>query len=377
MQTFLWILGISVGVFVAIVLAIVVGFWFIKWKLRKMFGGIVDGLEGILSGEPARIELHPDENARPEANAQEYARWVKEFDAAGLKRAGQFTALNQAGLVMTAWADEGRDLYAAVFVVGKSGVVADVVSSLADGGVLTHTTLKDTGLDRPEFAKCVRMQTASGSEMLSTHLRDRGSRAAKPASASAFQKDFEEIYARLMDWRILRGMTEAEVRRVAQHTKPGEELDKETIKTSMMMANAKYLGMLDMLLTEQLRKEQPMAEGQWQAMTNQLLFVHERSDAEQLARELMPSVTRTDELDGPGDVRENRIVSLKDEIVRMGNRPGFRSVAARAIPPMTFKHLGVVHGLVEADAWLRPEEPDDFDNSEDDGGADQDDERPG
>lgn len=385
MQTLLWILGIGAAVFVAIVLGIIFVWYFVKWKLRRWVNKLGEGVSGLMNAVPARITLVENEAERPEKHAKEYERWNKAMAEAGLARVAQFAAKEQPDLVLTGYADESRSIYACVAVLPQPGVTVDIFSRLQNGHSFTHTTLAETGMDRPEFAPMVRMPEASARELIDAHLRDRQGKAARPVAVAGFKREYQHEYARQMDWRMLRGVRPEEIQRVHAKMKGAKEMTPEELKTVVRTTNMQYAYMLDGLLTQQFRKSRTMASGEWDRIVNRVVVVHDRSDPMQLSQVLGPAVLSAadqaaaeeavadayakasacaklgddddNESDGSGYDPEDADTyrSLTAEIEAKPRREAFREIAARAIPPHAFTHLGVVEGLLTADVWLRPE----------------------
>lgn len=365
MNTAVWIVGISVGVFVALVLAVIVAWYWIKWKLRKFFNSIGDAFSAIIDSEPPRMTLVPDEFTKPAKQQLVWKMWCKGFEDAGFHRIGQFKAKESDELLLTAFVDEARGMYGVVYCLPSTatwtngGVWVDVVSRLENGKCLTHTTAKATGMDRPDFAPMVRMKTEKASELVEGHLKDRGTQRAKPVAASGFKHEFQREYARQMDWRMLRGVTDDEIRRIGELSDEKKAPTPESIKLTRIIATTRYSGMLDQLLTKQFKRDHPMVQAEWERVEPRLVFVHDKSIPSLLAGVLGPVVLTTNDMpedpDSDTESPEHPYKKIEEEIEAKPRREVFREIAARAPSPHIFKQIGVVEGLVTADVWVRPE----------------------
>src|SRR5262245_9988445 len=273
MKIFLYVvLGIVVGVPLALWLV-----WqFIKYKLRSVFGGFLGALKGMYTPEPARITLKPDDAAAPDS--RDWNMWLTGLRGAGFKSVGTFTAKQLPDIAIHGFADESRSMYAAVYHK-KPNVHADIASRFADGRAVTHTSMKPSGLDRPEWQTTVNLPQADAEALLRAHLAARPQAPLHPAATAAFTRDFEAEYARTMDWRLVRGVTEEEVRRAATlDLKPGDKPPSDDIiKSTVEAIRSKYDMELERFTKDLARQAAGYSDEAWEKLQHSAILITDKT----------------------------------------------------------------------------------------------------
>jgi hypothetical protein len=221
----------------AVVIGVPLSLWviwrIIKWKLRRMF----DGLSGAFDRQPAHIKLV---RADREPTSKEWNQHLAALRHIGFQSVGTFMARQRPAVKIHGMVDESRSMYGVVYSHGKQ-VHADIVTLYPDGRVVTTTSMPLTGLDTPPFHTMHRLPGAAAGELVRDHLAKRPG-ISSHATEPRFAKDFEATHERLMEWRLLRGVSEEEVRRGAKldPKQKGKPLDDEAVRSTIAMIRETY-----------------------------------------------------------------------------------------------------------------------------------------
>ena len=97
-----------------------------------------------------------------------------------------------------------------VFEHPKAGTWIELVTRYQDGTSTTLTTQPSTGLKQPAWLTTMRSAKAPAGDLLRHFMRDRRPGAMKSISAEQAPRDFEDGFAKYMQWRKATPMTAAE-----------------------------------------------------------------------------------------------------------------------------------------------------------------------
>jgi ankyrin repeat protein len=163
---------------------------------------------------PPTITLEPD----PEPPDEASERSARTFEGLGYVRAGAFTIPEMPGVRVLGLVHEEERLQAAVYrhpAIGRP--ICDVYLSTPDGGSLTvgNSPQGEQLETRPGTEK--HFLPDFGAAELHQHIRWlRGERQALPVRCEGFRSDFEDAYRKDMEWRSGHGVSDDEIRRVAE-----------------------------------------------------------------------------------------------------------------------------------------------------------------
>jgi hypothetical protein len=192
--------------FLAILLSVVVAFYIVR-KVR--------GLLAAAAVPPPRIHLLPV--GATGMHALNLDRYARELESRGFARLGTYRVDRMRGVVLTAFSHVGESLCAVVYTHPLAGAFIDIVTKNEAGRTFTITTApagKD--LDQPDGHEKVFDQDMPVERMIEVALQRRPAAPYVSWSVKNFAQQFEEAYAREMDWRAGRGgVTSDEVRRTA------------------------------------------------------------------------------------------------------------------------------------------------------------------
>lgn len=189
------------------------------WLLRPVTRILVATLFGKAVGKAA-LARQPDQIHLAHTEPSRWGNGIPDGVAAqmmhrGFEDAGSFTIPEMPGVVVRLLAHPGESLYGAIYVHPRTGVWFDYLTRYKDGTQATFTTCAPSSLDpRPGFV----MEHAPGSSpigLLDRTLAERPRAPFKPTAAKTAVRDFEQAYAEHVAWLKGRGISRAEVVRVA------------------------------------------------------------------------------------------------------------------------------------------------------------------
>lgn len=135
---------------------------------------------------------------------------IASLRAAGFADAGVYSVDMMPGVKVAILAKPNDCIAAHVFEHPKAGTWIELVTRYQDGTSTTLTTLPSTGLKQPAWLTTMRSAKAPAGDLLRQFMRDRRPGAMKSISAEQAPRDFEDGFAKYMQWRKATPMTAAE-----------------------------------------------------------------------------------------------------------------------------------------------------------------------
>jgi hypothetical protein len=136
---------------------------------------------------------------------------ISSFRTAGFADAGAYSVDMMPGVKVAIFAKPEDCIAAYVFEHPKAGTWIELVTRYQDGTSTTLTTLPSTGQKQPAWLTTMRTAKAPAGDLVRQFMRDRRPGAMKHISAEQAPQDFEEGFAKYMQWRKATPMTAAEV----------------------------------------------------------------------------------------------------------------------------------------------------------------------
>jgi len=183
------------------------------WVAAHVFGRAIG--QHALAQQPDKITLqsagvsawkHP-------ATSVTLARSLEQND---FESAGVYTVAEMPGLVIQLLAHRAESWLAAVYEHPKAGNWVDIATRYADGSSCTFCSRPATGLDPRPGHPVVHLPGASPATLLARARVERKRGVMVTATPETAAKIFGDAYAESMSWRKSRGVSAAEVGRVAQ-----------------------------------------------------------------------------------------------------------------------------------------------------------------
>ena len=381
MLFFLKLVGASLLALIILVLCV---YLFVKYKIRKFFKDLADGISGMDAGTvpPFRIKLVTRERA--EERARQYADEEDEDDeffmneeevqaradtlgVMGFRLLGDFNT--DAMLNMRVLVHDEKATYAVVYDHYGAGVWCDVYRSYQDGSSWTFSTTKDPGMDIMPRKQQRFHPDAELAEVVNQFWREAPSESVEVVSDDQFSRYFEKKYAEEMNWNIQRGgPTESEIRRIADNS--GEECTPEVVKSIQDQWAVAIGAFLSDLAIKQFNKENDVSKQQVAEREDRVIAVHDRVPTEQL----FESVYEDFYMDEEGDDEDadpemepwrKQFQEIKSLHQSGGAVQAFNSILDGSGKREKFEHLGTVSKPVAAEIWLRPYF-EDFDEEDED-----------
>jgi hypothetical protein len=313
MKTFLIVV---LGMFVGGILSLIVLWFGIKFLIRYFVKKLVKALEG-LGGQgvpPFRITLQKADDLEWK-NAAAVDGVMAALVEVGYTPIGDFQMNELPNVRLRSLVNAETNSYGVIAEYNEKGAVLDIACDFDGGEHLTVTTAPESGLDRPDDSRLIRVAAdlaTDPSVAVTLHERlvqEQRGRSAIAASAEAFTKMYTSAHAREMDWRIARGgLTPEEVRRSCQVT--GTEIPNDD---AVELVCATWRRAISEFVDERLRAKftnylTRMSAAEWEKVRDRLYFVHDHSDRECVITELAARLEGTPGFELPetdGDDEEN------------------------------------------------------------------------
>jgi hypothetical protein len=367
MGLFLQIVG---AVFVALFLVVIAGILLLRWKLKSWakqmadqvqeMGGLMEkfaagggpmaaALGGVM--EPLTLNLKrthesPDEDCQLQIKA-----WTKGLKEVGFVEVGDFEA-EPTMLWLRALTNPDSGAAAAFYVMPMAGAWYDVTARFRDGTSITLTDTQREMTDMPPWGKLIRMEAgtppAKAYEKLLRKLEGKDVTRYTPEN---FVESFEEEYRRGTLWRVKRGDTPDELRRITA-ADMGEEPDSDFVQQLLESRKQMRAHQIDELLKDEWLKNSDMSAYEYEQIEDRLVVIHELTPPGTLLIHLEEQLDPDEfEEDSPEGAELRRIVESEQD-----PRQAFRTAQQRLPALARFEHFASLDGDITGDLWLRPDD---------------------
>lgn len=249
-----------------LVVLLVLAYFFLRSKLRKLGAAIGEGLSGLSPEATLVARDFP-------AGDAEVGRRVEALEALEFERGGAFDVEEMPGVSLVCLVRPGQNIAAVVYRHPKAGTWCDIYCRYQSAGSLTVTNAPAGGeLDtRPGHVKLfdAALDEAALVARFDQELADR---ARVELTADCFKAVFEKAYADDMEWRIERGgATLDEVQRVAANMDGEFSAEEIAAATQVMQEQA------GPLLRKKVRQAlaASMSGEQWELASRRGVIIHE------------------------------------------------------------------------------------------------------
>lgn len=336
------VLQIIGGMVLVIILAMFLGYLWLRWKIRRLareLGTDLEGFSNFSATPPTRVRLKPSSPNHWEA--KEVQEEVAELDRLGFDRISAYETSDIPGLVLLPFASQDNRTYAVVYhQAGGMGTWSDIYTRYEDGTSLTVTSApRGAELEhRPGREKAYLPGTPIG-KLVEVHHAKVSDRPIKPATIEGFVYDFEQAYQEEMAWRFGKGYSDDEIRAVAALDGGYSDDILEQARDTMNAHAAEQL-------TEILRRRYVESSGltamDWEDQRDRILIVHDKRQSEDVLEEVACYLDLSDAL---------------YEIAEQSDKPPREFMDwlnQEQSPEAKFKKLLTLREPVEADVWLAP-----------------------
>lgn len=258
MDTFLKIMGIGALALIGGLAVLVIVVWMFWRKIKKALRG---GLP------PSSIELQMDPNPdwldKPEVRAQSDA-----LEAAGFARGHAYTIEKMPDVKLLSFCHPATHAFACVYDHGVAGVWTDVCANVADGREFTvsNAPMGSELETRPETVKTYRKDAPAGELVAMLHQQLQGLAAVR-VGLENFAAEFAAAYGRDMAWRNTRGISESEVRKIAENHFDGK-LTEEQLQEAFIQAKSDEIGNWAAEGIESFCKTSSLSVAEWRRYEN-------------------------------------------------------------------------------------------------------------
>jgi len=361
MDTLVKILGV---VFVVLLLVIGGGLLYLRFKLRQLFNGLGDALEGLGAGGmgpmPPRLHLRRRESIEWEHRG-EVESLVADLAERGFVDAGRYEVDEMYGLSLQAMTNVEQAVTNVIYEMEPVGVWVDFVTRYASGGSLTVSSAPQGGeMDYPPDHVKIYDKAATPLELYDRLLAERRDEPYAPVQPEEFADVMAQAYADEMDWRNLRGYaTEDEVRRIAAAS--GEDLTDETLQAMLSQYADHAAEGLSQAARERYLATCDLSAAEWEKVSDRVVVVHYR-----LTTEMVCTLVeyQFEQPDSEGDDDDDDEYDPLAPLERLGGEAAVVGLSAREIfrrfndllpDGRRFRQLGSVVQPLEAELWVMAE----------------------
>lgn len=337
------VLQIIGGLVLVAILAIFVGFLWIRWKFRKLtreLGSDLGGLMNFAASPPSRVRLRASSPSH--WDAEEVHEEIAELDRLGFDRITSYETSDIPGLIFLPFASRDNRTYAVVYhQSGGMGVWCDIYTRYEDGTTLTVTSAPRGGEleHRPGREKAYLPGTPVG-KLVEVHQAKISERPTKPATVEGFASDFEKSYEDEMAWRFSKGYSEEEIKAAAALDGGYNEVVMERTRESM---NARAAEQLTEILRRKYMEEGGLSASEWEDQRERIMVVHDKRTSQDVLEEAACYLDLGDDLYEVAEESEKPPREFMDWLNE-----------AQA-PDCRFQKVRTLHDPVEADVWLAPD----------------------
>lgn len=371
------ILYIVLGVVIGLIILPVVGYFVIRFLLRRFVKKLGEALEGAGDGgvPPFRISLEASESTEWK-NKELVEQTTAQLHQLGFANIGDYTSPEMFGFRICALANESTGSYAVLYDWDKPeiGVVMDLFCELTDDSAITCSNSPTQGLDHPPWETSRLIGKKIDEEGVVKQLaeimaEEVSGRATKPVSGERFVGAFVNAYARKMDWQVERGgLQEEEIKRhiLATNDMAEDEIPEGVVELTQSQWKTAIADFVSDKTRERfLRHVTKMSAGQWEDIRDRLYIVHERSLADRLVEELKYRLLddvddhEDDEADDDDEAYERRETEvetqLKPHFDSHPPRVAFEHAQALLPESQRYRRIARITAPWPADIYVEPE----------------------
>lgn len=279
------VLQIIGGIVLLFVLLVVVGFLYLRWKIRNLAKelGNLAAEGGMAGGPPTRMRLRTASSS--EWEREEVQSNVETFDRLGYERVSAYETPDMPGLKLLPYVSQDQKAYALVYhQPGGLGVWCDIYTKYADGSSLTVTSAARGGelQHRPGNEKAY-LPGSSSEQLHEVHQAKLQDKPVRPATIEGFAQDFQKTYEDEMAWRAGKGYSEDEIRAVA--ALDGENYSEEVFNLTKESLDAESASKLTEIMRRNYLKESGLSAADWEDQRDRLVIIHDKLSASDVVEE--------------------------------------------------------------------------------------------
>lgn len=375
MLFFLQLLG---AFLLALVIFALVLLLLIRWKLRGWLGRLGEALRmaGAAAVPPFRVTLEKisDEGEEPffwiqHKHKPQFEARCREFEGLGLEKLGDYL-IAEIGTPMTVFVDRATATYGVVYAHPVIGVWCDVTRRYADDTSWTFGTTAYHGMDIPPFAEQKFFPDLPLADVVAKFREEAPSVGAKMIEVDEVPKQFQQAYAREMDWRIERGgATEEEIRRIADQQ--GNTVTDEEVVQIQQSWRAAISRFLSERVLKQYGKTAGLNAYERDFLDSHGVVIHQRMYPEDLLQaydqeffedtnlEVEDDDEEDEELIAQQRIWQGLLAQLRADLDRQSPQEVFKTLIAGENNGTIWEFRQSVDKPIPADIWVRQERYDD------------------
>ena len=138
----------------------------------------------------------------------------------GFEDVGSYQVATMPGVLLKILFHQATNVAAHVYEHPRAGSWTEIATRYTDGRSVTISDLPNQGVTAPRWVKTSRVPRGTPTDqMFQQHTTERDKNGIKTLAPADTVREFEDVYARYMQWKQTTGISADEVARVAKKTK--------------------------------------------------------------------------------------------------------------------------------------------------------------
>jgi hypothetical protein len=135
----------------------------------------------------------------------------------GFEDVGSYQVASMPGVLLKILFHQATNVAAHVYEHPRAGSWTEIATRYTDGRSVTISDLPDKGVSAPPWVKTSRVPPGTATDlMFQQHTTERDKNGIKTLAPADTVREFEDVYARYMQWKKTTGISAEEVARVAK-----------------------------------------------------------------------------------------------------------------------------------------------------------------
>jgi len=135
----------------------------------------------------------------------------------GFEDVGSYQVASMPGVLLKILFHQATNVAAHVYEHPRAGSWTEIATRYTDGRSVTISDLPDKGVSAPPWVKTSRVPRGTATDlMFQQHTTERDKNGIKTLAPADTVREFEDVYARYMQWKKTTGISADEVARVAK-----------------------------------------------------------------------------------------------------------------------------------------------------------------
>lgn len=355
--------AIIVAVIFALIVVAIAGYFWLKWKMKKLTGSLGDKLGeafaefgaamGVANVPPLRVKLLRIENHEL-SNAEQMQAWTENITQQGFEMIGDFE-VQPAMMELRSFVNQETNSCAVFYEHPMVGQWLDIYSVIEDGSEsFTLTTDQKNLMDARDGHTIMRVTSlTTPAKAYEKFLKERPERDWTFIPPGEFVNRFQQSYADEMDWRVGRGgPTADEIKRISE--KEGSEFNPQLVNNIQQAWKNQAGYQYEEEMLENYLAQSDLSAREWEKIRNRIIFIHQLTTADRVM-DMIEYVAINDDASDYDDAYEALQSKIKESLKQYSPEQAFDRILNDYQITGRFEKAGVVEKPIRAIAYIGPE----------------------